>query len=87
MRAFKVEDMSCGHCVAAITGAVKAVDPAAGVDVDLASRLVRVESARADEAAVAAAIAEAGYTPVAVAEPAAMAAGAAAVGRRGCCCG
>ena len=61
MRAFKVEDMSCGHCVAAITGAVKAVDPAAEVKVDLASGKVEVQSGQ-DRAALAKAIQEEGYT-------------------------
>ena len=59
---FNVEGMSCGHCVNALTEAVKAVDPRARVDVDLASHKVRVESAQAREA-LAAALVEAGYPP------------------------
>jgi copper chaperone len=61
---FKVDDMSCGHCVATITKAVKEVDPQGTVQVDLAARRVRIESARPVEA-FRAAIEEAGYTPVA----------------------
>jgi copper chaperone len=61
---FLVNDMSCGHCVAAITRAVKAIDDAARVEVDLQRKRVRVEPASADAQAVMAAIAEAGYTPV-----------------------
>ena len=33
---FKVENMSCQHCVSAITRALQALDPAAQVCVDLA---------------------------------------------------
>ena len=63
---FEVQDMSCGHCVSAITRAVAAVDAGARVECDLASRTVRVEPSQADRSAIEAAIAEAGYTPVAV---------------------
>ena len=34
MQVFRVDDMTCGHCVQAITRAVKAVDPEASVVVD-----------------------------------------------------
>ncbi len=61
---FQVSDMSCGHCQAAITRAVQALDPAAQVDVDLAAHRVQVRSASADAAALQHAISEAGYTPV-----------------------
>lgn len=39
-----VEKMSCGHCVSAVTKAVKEVDPQAQVDVDLATKQVRIET-------------------------------------------
>ena len=65
MITFEVGDMSCGHCVAAITAAVKSVDPGARVEVDLPARSVRIEPAGADASALADAIREAGYTPVA----------------------
>lgn len=58
-----VNDMTCGHCVGAITQAVKALDPAAQVQIDLANKRVRVESAKA-AADVVRAIKEAGYSPV-----------------------
>jgi copper chaperone len=64
MIAFRVDDMSCSHCVAAITRAVKAADGGARVDVDLERHVVEVEPAAADAAALASAIADAGYTPV-----------------------
>jgi copper chaperone len=60
---FNVQGMSCGHCEKAVTQAVKSVDPAAVVKVDLATGKVEVQSAQAREA-IAKAIAEEGY-PVA----------------------
>lgn len=63
MIVFEVPDMSCGHCVGAITEAVKTVDGAAKVQVDLAAHRVQVEPATADAAMLEAAIREAGYTP------------------------
>lgn len=53
--------MSCGHCVRAITQAIQALDPQAQVQVSLSEVSVTVESSL-DEAAVAAAIQEAGYS-------------------------
>ncbi|MFG0415930.1 heavy-metal-associated domain-containing protein [Pseudomonas sp. zjy_8] len=44
MQQFKVSGMSCGHCVRTVTQAIKALDPAAQVDVDLAAGLVQVDS-------------------------------------------
>jgi len=64
MIAFEVNDMSCNHCVGAITRAVKATDEAAQVRVDLAAHRVEVESGVASPDEVAEAIQEAGYTPV-----------------------
>ena len=40
MQSFKVDGMTCGGCVAAVTRAVQAVDKDAKVDVDLASKTV-----------------------------------------------
>ena len=56
---FVVPDMTCGHCVKTITGAVQAVAPAAQVKTDLASHRVTIEGA--DAARARAAIEEAGY--------------------------
>ncbi|RDW13074.1 heavy-metal-associated domain-containing protein [Paracoccus thiocyanatus] len=56
---FHVEDMSCGHCTAAIE---KAVAQAGGrASTDLASRSVTVQGL--DPARAAEVIREAGYTP------------------------
>ncbi|HEX5686522.1 MAG TPA: heavy-metal-associated domain-containing protein [Ideonella sp.] len=63
MIAFDVNDMSCGHCVGAITQAVTAADPGAQVEVDLANHRVTIQPALAGEQALAQAIREAGYTP------------------------
>ncbi|MCY1403718.1 Copper chaperone CopZ [compost metagenome] len=60
MQVFKVQGMSCGHCVRAITQAVQARDQAADVQVDLASGEVRVASRLAEEQ-VLEAIREEGY--------------------------
>ena len=57
---FQVQGMSCGHCVGAVTNAIKAVDPQAQVKVDLATGQVEVQSQQ-DHAALAAAIEEEGY--------------------------
>lgn len=65
MIAFEVKDMSCGHCVATITKAVKEADKDAQVTVDLARHRVEIESRRADAQVFNAAITEAGYTPTA----------------------
>lgn len=62
MLTFHVPDISCQHCVAAITQSVQAADAAAQVQVNTESKEVRVESSKLDEEAVALAIAEAGYT-------------------------
>jgi copper chaperone len=60
---FNVQGMSCGHCEKAVTQAVKSVDPAAVVKVDLATGKVEVQSVKARDE-IAKAIAEEGY-PVA----------------------
>lgn len=58
-----VQDMTCGHCAATITGAVKALDPQATCEVDLAAKRVRVGSMHSAER-VRAAIERAGFSPV-----------------------
>lgn len=60
---YLVTGMTCGHCAAALGGGIEALDGVVRADVDLTSGSVAVETARpvADEA-IAAAVAEAGYT-------------------------
>nr|WP_315395954.1 cation transporter [uncultured Duganella sp.] len=66
MYQLQVENMSCGHCVGAVTKAVQAVDPAAKVEVDLAAKTVKIDSASA-LAPLKSAIADAGYPVLAAA--------------------
>jgi copper chaperone len=60
---FSVPDMTCGHCVKAITGAVLSAYPAAKVDIDLGAKRVSIGNA-GDRAAVASIIAAEGYSPI-----------------------
>ncbi|MFN3727445.1 MAG: heavy-metal-associated domain-containing protein [Allosphingosinicella sp.] len=57
---FQVNGMTCGGCARAVTNAVKSVDAAANVQVDLAAKRVTVDST-ADAAKIRSAIEEAGY--------------------------
>lgn len=61
MYEFKVDGMSCNHCVQAITKSLTKLDSRAKVQVDLASKLVKVDSVE-DPKTLAAEIEEAGYT-------------------------
>jgi copper chaperone len=76
----RVEGMTCGHCVSAVTRAVKTVDPEANVQVDLGTGRVRVDG-RSSADALGKAIAEAGYPAM----PAGAQAPAAAREKGGCC--
>lgn len=64
MLVYQVEDMTCGHCAAAITQAVRGVDEGARVQVDLAQRRVTVEATDAEPDDLLEAITRAGYNPV-----------------------
>lgn len=61
MIVFQVKGMSCGHCVNAVTGAVRSVDAGADVKVDLPAGRVEIDGQKADPAALRAAIEDAGY--------------------------
>jgi copper chaperone len=65
MITFQVNDMSCRHCVDVITRAVKDADRDAEVRIDLNKHLLDIEPKTSDAEQLRAAIAEAGYTPVA----------------------
>src|SRR5687767_14452013 len=69
MIAFKVEDMTCGHCASAISQAIAGVDKASRTDVDIQQKLVQVSST-ASTGELAEAIRAAGYTPHLVEVPA-----------------
>jgi len=62
---FQVNDMTCGYCAGVITKALKAVDPAAQVEIDIAGKCVRV-LASANTKEFETAIRDAGYMPVRV---------------------
>ena len=61
---YVVAGMTCEHCRVAVTEEVTQVAGVASVDVDLATKLVRVHGSDVDLAAVVAAIDEAGYDSV-----------------------
>ncbi|MBW0151328.1 MAG: heavy-metal-associated domain-containing protein [Pseudomonadota bacterium] len=81
MLRYHVNDLSCGHCVQAVTAAINALDPAAEVAIDLPSKRVDVRSDR-EPSAVAGAISKAGYTPALYPQDA-----AAPTSSGSCCCG
>ena len=57
---FHVAGMTCGGCARSVTNAVKGVDAHANVDVDLATKIVAIDS-KAEASAIADAIKAAGY--------------------------
>ncbi|MGC9669883.1 heavy-metal-associated domain-containing protein [Planosporangium sp. 12N6] len=62
---YTVSGMTCGHCVSAVTSEISRLDGVTDVQVDLPTGAVTVTSdAPLDEAAVAAAVDEAGYEVV-----------------------
>ena len=87
MNTFEVNDMTCGHCVGAITKAVKAAAPGANVRVDLATHRVTIDGAEVDSIRLGNAIKDAGYTPVVVDDVNGNSSKAATPARGGCCCG
>ena len=63
-RNYVVPGMTCGHCVAAVTEEVSAVDGVVDVKVDLETKVVAVSGTSFDDSAIHAAIVEAGFDPV-----------------------
>ncbi|WP_030924266.1 heavy-metal-associated domain-containing protein [Streptosporangium amethystogenes] len=62
---YTVKGMTCGHCVSSVTEEVTEVPGVTGVKVDLATGLVTVDSdGPLDNAAITAAVEEAGYEVV-----------------------
>lgn len=59
---FEVTDMSCGGCANSITRALISADPTAKLDIDIATRIVKVDSVLPSERLVAA-IEDAGFHP------------------------
>ena len=62
MLSFNIPNMTCGHCVRAITQAVLAVDPAAQVQADVPTKRVAVDTTATRDSVVARLV-EAGYQP------------------------
>lgn len=58
-----VPEMSCGHCVSAVSGAVGQVAGVSDVRVDLGGKRVEVTGEGLEPKAVAAAVRKAGYEP------------------------
>ena len=85
MQAFRVDDMTCGHCASTITKALKEADRNARVTIDLGRHLVMVEPTEADTQELSDAISEAGYTPVPVEARTVVAEPAKRSGCCGCC--
>jgi copper chaperone len=65
MIAFQVCDMTCARCAGAVTRALKAVDHAALIQIDLATFTVEIEPSSATARQLSDAIKRAGYSPVA----------------------
>ena len=61
MQVFNVQGMTCGHCVRAVTEAIKGEDPDADVQIDLGKGEVRVQS-RLTAGQVIALVEEEGYS-------------------------
>lgn len=84
MISMEVKDMTCGHCASALRQAIAAIDVGATVKIDLAARLLHIDSAVADAPALIAAVRAAGYDPQPVDRR--MAADAQARSGGACCC-
>jgi len=61
VQTFIVTGMTCEHCVRAVGGAIRGLDPAAHVEVDLQSGRVSVRGGRASAGAIVQAIEAEGY--------------------------
>lgn len=69
MHEFRVGGMRCHHCMSKVTRAVRTIDEAARIDVQLAAKTVLIES-DADVDDLIAAISDAGYSAQAISDDA-----------------
>ncbi|WP_219220294.1 heavy-metal-associated domain-containing protein [Variovorax boronicumulans] len=83
MISIEVKDMTCGHCASALRQAIAAIDVGATVKIDLAARLLHIDSAVADAPALIEAVRAAGYDP----QPVDWGAEDAPARSGGACCG
>ena len=65
-KTLSIEGMSCNHCVMHVKNALTEVKGVASVAVDLAKKSAVVEGGDLDDAAMKAAVAEAGYEVVGI---------------------
>ncbi len=63
-----IEGMTCGHCVMHVKNALTGVAGVSSADVDLASKRAVVEGQALDDAQLKAAVADAGYEVVSIAQ-------------------
>ena len=61
---FRIENMTCGGCARSVTATITDLDENATVNIDVATKLVEVEST-ASESEIVAALTEDGFPPVA----------------------
>jgi copper chaperone len=66
-KTLSVEGMSCGHCVMHVKNALTELAGVESAEVDLAKKSAVVTGSALDDAAMKAAVAEAGYEVVAIA--------------------
>lgn len=64
-KTISLANMSCGHCVRAVEGALKELAGIERADVSVGRATVRFDPTRTSEQAIAEALTEAGYPPLA----------------------
>jgi copper chaperone CopZ len=62
MQTYKIEDMTCGHCVRVVEKTIHDIDPLATVRIDLPTKKVEIDT-NADPKSISASLTEAGYAP------------------------
>lgn len=60
---FRIDNMTCGGCARSVTATIKDIDPNATVDIDVANKLVNVQSS-ANVQIIKDALAEDGFPTV-----------------------
>ena len=64
-KSISLANMSCGHCVRAVEGALQELEGVEAADVVVGRATVRFDPSRTSEQAIGEALTEAGYPPVA----------------------